>query len=251
MLLVGAPSTLLANNEEAWEHVLEEDDITIWKKSVPGTSFVTFRGRGIVQADIYSVFAVLYDVDHKKDLMANCVDYRLLHYNSAGNVVVYNRIGSPFFLISDRDSVIETHVVFEPSQKRIVANFVKGDDKFFKPHSGAVRTKALKGMWLLQALDDGTTDLTYEASADPGGMLPSWLVNLATKKLPHRTIQAMRDQVKLTQTYAESRMAVKYLFDFKGMVPEGHAALVRTPEERAKIQAQVDELKRAQKTAKP
>jgi len=242
-----APAHVWAADEPAWKQIADDDGIVVWKKSVPGTSFVAFRGRGLVDADIYDVFAVLYDVEHKKELMANCVDYRLLEYRSPGNVIVYNRIGSPFFLISDRDSVIETKVVFEPEQKRIVANFFKGDDQLMASPSGVVRTKALQGSWTLEATKDGKTELTYQAMADPGGLLPSWLVNLASRKLPYRTIQNMRGQVKRTDVYAKSRLWVKYLFDFKGFLPESHPALVRIPEEEAKLMADLNDLKTKQK----
>ena len=133
LLLLGlfAPSASSANNDVDWEQVKEEDGIIVWQKSAPGTSFVMFRGRGVVEADIYTVFSVLYDVDHKTDLMANCVDYRLLKYNSPGNVIVYNRIGSPFFLISDRDTILETNIVFETDKKRIIAHFEKSQENFF------------------------------------------------------------------------------------------------------------------------
>ena len=253
LLLVGlfTPSAALANDDADWEQVKEEDGIVVWQKSIPETSFVAFRGRGAVEADIYTVFSVLYDVDHKTDLMANCVDYRLLKYKSPGNVIVYNRIGSPFFLISDRDSVLETNIIFETEKKRIIAHFEKSEESFFEPPSGVVRTKAVKGHWILEALDNGTTDVTYQVAADPGGMLPSWLVNLASKKLPYTTIQKMRGQVKRDKVYAETRMAVKYLFDFNGLVPSGHPALVQIPEERAKIQAEINALKAKQDAIKP
>ena len=241
------PTHAWAADEPAWKQIADDDGIIVWKKSVPGTSFVAFRGRGLVDADIYDVFAVLYDVDHKKELMANCVDYRLLEYRTPGNVIVYNRIGSPFFLISDRDSVIETKVVFEPEHKRIVTSFFKGDDQLMEPPSGVVRTKALQGSWTLQATEDGKTELTYQVMADPGGLLPGWLVNLASRKLPHQTIQNMRSQVKRTQVYKRSRLWVKYLFDFKGLLPVSHPALTRTVEEEAEFLAEFNALKSKQK----
>ena len=246
-LLLLVPFNTHAAEKLPWEQIASEEGITVWKQSVPGTSFVAFRGRGIVDADIYDVFSVLYDVDNKTDLMANCVDYRLLKYKSAGKVIVYNHIGSPFFLISDRDSVIETQVIFEPEKKQIVANFFKGDDKLLPPRSGIVRTKALEGKWVLRATEDGKTDLTYQAVADPGGLLPSWLVNLASRKLPYRTIKNMRVQVKQTETYAKSRLWVKYLFDFKGLLGEDHAVFRRTPEEEAEFMADLDAVKKGQK----
>ena len=243
-ILILGPASAYAAEQRPWEKIGVDDGITVWKQSVPGTSFVAFRGRGLIDADIYDVFSVLYDVDNKTDLMANCVDYRLLKYKDAGNVVVYNRIGIPFFLINDRDSVIETHVTFEPEKKQIVARFFKGDDALLPPINDAVRTKALEGKWVLRATDDGKTELTYQASADPGGLLPSWLVNLASRKLPHRTIMNMRAQVKETKIYTKSRLWVKYLFNFTGLLPSSHPVFNQDPAEKAEFMADLEKVKK-------
>ena len=46
--------------DDAVQLIEDLDDIRVWQKDSPGTSLVTFRGQGLVKADIFSVFSVLY-----------------------------------------------------------------------------------------------------------------------------------------------------------------------------------------------
>ena len=136
---------------------------------------------------------------------------------------------------------------YQTSQNLTVIETTNGvyNDSLFPPVDGVVRTRKVTGGWTLQGLADGTTEVTYEVNADPGGWLPAWIVNFGTKKLPLTTLTNMRQQVKETKAYQTSRLIVKYLYDFSKLLPGDHPALVKSPEE----QAQAEKLFEAYKAA--
>ena len=235
-LIVALLFPMLASASEpqvAWEEIADEQGIKVFQRKVPGTSFVSFRGVGVMPADIYDVYSVIFDIKNKTKLLANCAKYELLKVKAPGNLVIYSRTQAPFLLISDRDSVLETRVTFAPKEKRIYARFKKGDDSLLPEQDGAVRTLKLQGEWILEALEDGTTRLTYEVNADPGGLLPAWLVNLGSRKLPLKTLKNMREQLNALEAYSRARLIVKYSYDFKGYLPADHPVFVKTAPEEA------------------
>ena len=236
VFMVGGHEAGATDSISEWREIADEEGIKVYQREVAGTSFVSFRGIGVVDADIFDVYAVIFDIKNKVRLLSNCLDYQLLQYKGLGNLVVYTRTGAPFIFISDRDSVLETRVTFENDKKRILATFQKTDDSIFPPKDDAVRTKALKGGWILEAQADGTTKITYEVNADPGGLLPAWLVNLGSRKLPLNTIRNMRGQVIDKKAYARSRFLVKYLYDFSNLVPPDHDVLQKSPADQEKFQ---------------
>ena len=234
-----------------WELIEDLDDILVWQKDTPGTSLVTFRGKGLVDADIFTVFAVLYDVDNKIELLNRCSEYRLLSYEPPNTITAYTLLESPFFLISDRDIIFKTDVEFEPANERIVASFFKADDSLAASPSGVVRAADMRGAWILEPTKNGKTRITYEAVVDPSGMVPHWIVNWTSKWLPHQTIKNMRTEVTRTEAYRKSRLLVKYLFDFRGFLPDDHQAFKRNPEERARFEAELEALERRGRSPKP
>ena len=230
-LMVALLLPMLAGASEpqvAWEEIADEEGIKVFQRKVPGTSFVSFRGVGVMSSDIYDVYSVIFDIKNKTKLLSNCAKYELLKVKALGNLVIYSRTEAPFALISDRDSVLETTVTFAPKEKRIYARFQKGDDSLLPAQDDAVRTLQLKGEWILEALENGETRVTYEVNADPGGLLPAWLVNLGSRKLPLKTLKNMREQLTEPKAYSRARLLVKYLYDFTNYLPPDHPVFAKT-----------------------
>lgn len=236
-------SSLAETQKTPWQEIADEEGIKVLQRKVPGTSFVSFKGSGVMDASIYDVYSIIFDIKHKTKLLSNCAKYELLKVKGLGNLVIYSRTNAPFVLISDRDSVLETQVTFEPETKRIYARFEKGDDRLMPAQDGAVRTLELTGEWVLEALADGKTRVTYEVNADPGGLLPAWLVNLGSRKLPLRTLLNLRAQLNYPDDYERARLIVKHLYDFTPFLPAGHPALDKTAESDAAAQKALDEYK--------
>lgn len=196
-----------------WEHIFEEEGITVWKKEVEGSDFVAFRGRGPVKASILDVSAVLRDADRETEWMQDCVDARTLQFLSATDAIVYNRTGSPAFFIDDRDTVLKTVTTVYPDKKRIDVVFEQTTHPNMPPKEGVVRMPVLKGHWKLWSRGPDETEVEYQVLADPGGALPAWLVNLVSKKLPYYTLIGLRKQVK-EKGYDKHRMILEVAIDW-------------------------------------
>jgi hypothetical protein len=58
----------------------------------------------------------------------------------------------------------------------------------------------IRGHWILTAVRGGkATEVEYQVHANPGGSLPDWIANLASKKLPQQTLLGLRKQVKFRE----------------------------------------------------
>src|SRR5207244_1577503 len=134
-----------------------------------------FRGETVIPASLRLVLAVLHDQKHKKEWMENCVENRVLRYFAPGKVVLYNRIGSPFPLISDRDVVVRTKLDIHKDERRVRIEGEDTKDDNGPPVDGVVRMARLQVSWDLTALDASSTHAVYQVQADPGGALPMWL----------------------------------------------------------------------------
>jgi hypothetical protein len=179
-----------------WELITEDEGIRVWQRPVPGTSLVEFRGKADVPANIRRVLAVFQDHRRKVEWLDGSVDHRLLRAFKPGKVIVYNRTGSPYPFIDDRDVVLETELSIGEEKKQIRIDAWSVDYDRFPPIDGVVRMPKVMLSWILVAKDPNTTEVTYEVRADPGGEIPKWLVNLAAKSLPFKTLGNLRRQIK-------------------------------------------------------
>ncbi len=198
-----------------WQEVHNEGGIQVWQRTVPGSSFLEFKGKGRVNAGIKKVLAVLQDSQRKTEWMESCVDNRDLRVFGVGRRRVYNRTGSPFPLVSDRDVVVETKIDIDLTNKKLTIMAWNVADPLAPEVEGVVRMPKLLLTWEVVAISENVTEVTYQVQADPGGSLPAWVVNLASKKIPQKTIAKLGTQV--AEEYAEALAVVESSFDWQAL----------------------------------
>lgn len=202
---------------QGWEKVGDSKGIVVWQRPVHGTSLVEFRGRGLVEVNIKKVLAVLADHERKVEWMYQCAESRLIQAFDPRRLILYNRTSSPYPLISDRDVVVEAQVQFWADKKQIRIDAWNVEHKLMPEVDGAVRMPKVLLSWILVQKDENTTEVTYEVQADPGGSIPKWLVNLASKNLPLRSIENLRKQVKKDYSQQLALVEASYDWDAVGM----------------------------------
>lgn len=190
----------------SWQPVTYEDGIAVYTKDVPGRGFPTFRGVGMIEADIFDVLAVISDIERHSEWMSRCKESRLLSKKSETEYVVYTRTDAPW-PVSDRDAVFHSKSTVNLEDKEVTVRFWAVRSKQMPLVNGVVRMFNLNGRYRLKAWGKNRTKIDYMVDADPGGMIPGWMAKLATKKMPLITIQKLRKQVKRTKGSYDKRIA--------------------------------------------
>ncbi len=212
-LCLAAPLVLAGPPGAAgWTEIGEEEGIRLWRREVPGSAFVAFRGEGEVGASLKKVLAVLHDQERKQEWMHRCAENRLVEARKIGEVTIYNRTGSNVPLVADRDVVVSTRLSWSVEDRRVHIEAHSVDHPGAPPRDGVVRMPKLSLSWDLVALSADRTRVTYEVQADPGGLLPAWVVNMASKMIPYHTISGLRRQTKAP--YPKAEAVIEMAFDW-------------------------------------
>lgn len=188
-----------------WKHILREDGVSVSTREVVGRSFPTFRGVGVVHANIFEVLAVLSDIKRYTEWQGSCAEARLLRKINEREYIVYSRTDAPW-PVSDRDTVNRSKVHVDLKRRIVNIKFRAIRTRLQGPVSGVVRMNKLRGHFKLTSLTRDKTKVDYKVDADPEGMLPTWLAKMATKKLPLETIKKLRQQVKRTRGWYNKRI---------------------------------------------
>ncbi len=223
--------------DSKWEHITKEEGVEVWQRKIEGTSLVEFRGKGIIPASYKKILAVLSDDKRKPEWMERCVDARKLRIKGPGRLVMYNRTGSNVPFVSDRDIVMLSNTKVFADKQRIRIDIHSVEDALMPKLDGVVRMPKLKALWILDVKGPEKTEVTYQVQADPGGMIPKWVVNLVSKKLPLKTIINLRRQTKKAG-YDKEMLYVTSAFDWTGFEgkPAQKAAPAAAPEPKAEPQ---------------
>jgi hypothetical protein len=191
---------------EAWEEKASDDGITVFNRGHPGSPVRELKATGLVDAPPKAAWAVVRDYDHYKDNMPYTEESRVLSRDDTGKeILFYSVINAP--LVSRRDYVIR---VLDESDWKDGAGFLKATwsvtDKMNPPvRDGVIRLKQSDGFWMFEPREGGKkTFATYWLFTDPGGSIPTWLVNKANSTTVPDVFKAIRKKA-LQSPYRDTK----------------------------------------------
>ncbi len=183
----------------------EKDGIVVHGRPIPGSNLHEFRSRGVVEASLPAVLAVINDTAHAREWNYRTVESRVIERPAPRVALVYNRSGAPW-PVADRDVVNRCETVFDPGARQVRVTMRNVDLPSVPPVKGVVRIKSLDGHWFLTAIKGGAaTHVEYQMHADAGGSIPDWIANSGSKSVPYTTLMAIREQVRKRSSAAVER----------------------------------------------
>lgn len=193
--LVGVAHAAIMPVDKVWEETSNDDGITVYRKEVPGSDLVAFRGETTIDAPIAKVANVLIDTSRKLEWVHKIVEAKDVRPIGEYERVEYNHTASGFFLVRDRDFVFQAKATIDKPNQRMTLRLKSVDDPL-QPETDCVRGHLDNSAYTMTAVDGGKkTHLVVEIHADPRGAVPKWLVNLFQKAWPRNTIEGIKRQV--------------------------------------------------------
>lgn len=186
-----------------WELFDEEDGVRMFRRDVPGSSVVALRGEGFVEAPIARVASVLADRKRSIEWIDRLVRTKVLEQITETESINWNHIKTPTPL-KDRDFVFKSSITTDPAKKKVVFSYYSVAHKSAPVTDDYVRGSFKGGKFELtmatRTNKDGTktrgTIVNAEVEVDPAGSVPTFIVNMVQKSWPHKTLMALRKQVK-------------------------------------------------------
>lgn len=174
-----------------WTREFDGDGMAISSRQTPGTAVREARVVADVNAPALAARNVIADHDRAPGTLPNVAETRLVARE--GNVAwVYERVYVP--VLKDRDyttRVVEERAADGSGGYRI--RFDGAAERGPPPRSGVVRIELIRGAWEFLPIEGGSrTRVTYTVLVDPGGIIPGFIANIATRKALPDVIRALR-----------------------------------------------------------
>jgi len=202
-------SFTVAHAGPKWETIAREGGIRVLQKERPGSDIPKVKGIGIVKANLVDVLAVIDDVPGRTKWAHDCTDSRELEKSSPFERVLYHR-SAVTWPVSDRDVVVRVKVDANYEAQRVKVSYRTARKYPFPKVSGVVRMPRLDGYFLIEAVGANRTRVSYLVDADPGGLLPEWLVAMTAKDVPLKTLKNLRKRVRRTKASGKYKKFVDY-----------------------------------------
>ena len=179
--------------QESWNLLKNQDGITIYWRSVPGSSFNQIKATFVLQSPVKTALSLLTDIKYQNKYIYSCDSSKLIRYSEPHVRIIYHRFKMPW-PISDRDDYcIQRISRLGTSKYQIETKNTTGKEY---PLTSCVRIPYEHSVIQLTAMDETRTYVEYQLKTEPGGLLPAWAVNAMIDVGPFNTIKNIQQILK-------------------------------------------------------
>jgi len=187
-----------------WHLRKDEKGIKVYTRHVDGVEIDQLKVVSVMHASLSSIAAVIMDVNHYPEWIYACKEGKLLQQVSPTEQYQYQRMAAPY-PFSDRDAAIHFTISQDPKSKVISTHSLAVPD-YVPDKKDIVRLPVFDGSYQLTPLSGGDVQVIYMLQIDPGGYIPSWLVNATIITGPLESTIRMQKQVEKAE-YQDRKLA--------------------------------------------
>jgi len=173
---------------EGWKLESESDGIKVYSKAVEGSQFRQVKAITEVNASFESVVGILTDYENYKRWMHNITDSKVINQESDTVHYVYQYEDAPW-PVQNRFCVARMTLIREKDEATLEFESVP---RYMESRRDAIEFAHHKGHWKVHRNKSGC-EVEYFIESNPGGFVPSWLVNQMAYGGPASTMHNLRD----------------------------------------------------------
>ncbi|SEF47234.1 START domain-containing protein [Vibrio hangzhouensis] len=199
LLLTGS---LSAEESRYWQFDSNIDGITIYTREHTD-GLVEIRAQMFTPTTYSAFLTLLEDSENVPNWIDNTSHSQVLRQISVNENIVYTQFKAPW-PVRDRDMV--TYSKYWVDDFGFTLKIHDAPEPSLAKQNGYIRITSVEASWTLQKLTNGTTLIEYKAYADPGGLLPAWLINKLSTQSARATFNNLRNQLPKYQRYSHPHM---------------------------------------------
>ena len=183
--------------QKDWKLAKQKEDIKIYTSSVPNSNVKAIKVECEFKAKASELVALLLDVETSADWVYHTKSAKLIKRVSPSELYYYSEVSVPW-PVENRDFVAHLTVTQHPASKLVTVDgpAVSG---FVPVKKGIVRIAHSTGKWSILPVANNRIKVEYTLHVDPGGSLPTWLVNLFATDGPLHIFKQLKLQLQKSE----------------------------------------------------
>jgi len=201
----------ISASENQWEKVEEDNDITVFTRSVEGFGVKQFKGVTFIDAPMEVLYEVLKDSEGFKEWFGDCLRQEttvhidgyskyFLHIVKVPVLKDRNLVGKVVFDIDQTNGILKAQIT---AQKKEMIPEEFQQSAWVPESSKFVRITDLYCNINVYQESTLKSKVVYEVLVDPAGWIPAWVANYFAVKNPETTLTNLKQMTK-KQKYWES-----------------------------------------------
>ncbi|HEX7414370.1 MAG TPA: START domain-containing protein [Bacteroidia bacterium] len=172
--------------KDDWHLYKNENGIAVYSRKTVASGFKELKSVVTLKTSLNSVVALLSDWDSYPQWDYKCAESKTLKVISETEVMHYQSLKLPW-PAEDQDFIINVKLLQDKTTRVVTIKSICNAN-YIPPVANRVRITEFNALWTLIPLKGGTVQLTYQFLANPGGMVPAWLANMAVLDGPYESM---------------------------------------------------------------
>ena len=191
--------------DEGWQRVKEGDGVVVYKRDVADSPYDESLAQTSVTTRLSAAVALITDGDNLAQWVDTVTESRTLETVSPTQAYTYTVSGAPW-PIKDRDAIALSRVE-QDEATLVVTIHSAGKPDYIEERQGMVRVSKVESTWTLTPQPGGVVAITFRVHHEPGGDLPSWLINSLVTDQPYKTLRNLRALLEHPNVYQDATLA--------------------------------------------
>ncbi|MEZ8640331.1 START domain-containing protein [Vibrio splendidus] len=193
-IMVATSFSVLALDGNEWKLVRNKQGIEVYNRKIEGNDFKEFRAEADIKANLTSIIALFTDTSVGTQWVENIDEMEEIDHFSEVHTVTKTYTKAPW-PVSDREAIVENFIEQDPDTLKVM--ITQHGRPNYKPNNDKriVRVAHLESRWVLTPLNNNTTHISYQVLSDPGGSIPSWLINMVAVSQPYKTLRGLSEML--------------------------------------------------------
>jgi hypothetical protein len=187
---LGLPLNIFSQD---WKFIKEKDGIKIYTRNDETNPVKSYKGETTLNTTMEKISHIIGRIESFDWWEEDISKIDVLEYKEEEYIKYYLIYDVPWPL-EDRDLCVNS-IITNDTVTGTRTVFATPIDGLIPEQPGMVRIKNYWQKWVMEPDGEDKVHIVLEGSVDPGGAIPSWIVNMAITDTPLNIIRKVREQV--------------------------------------------------------
>lgn len=189
--------TAIVSNSSAQENCRlkkDKEGIKVYTCDEDESKFKSLRAEFLLPGvTIEQLKAFLLDGDHYQTWQYNMIESRVLEKINDHEAIVRSVIDAPW-PVTNREMIVQVSITGDSEQNVLTVrtNAIQSD---YPTKDELVRVPFSEARWEVITLNNNDLSIHYFLRIDPGGSVPTWLVNMAMAEGPYVSFKNLKEKL--------------------------------------------------------
>jgi len=179
--------------EPSWNFVNEKPGLKIYTRTPENSQIKELRILVEMTGNMDTLMNIVNDASNFQSWVYKCAGSEKVSPPD-GYTSAYAATTDFPFPMSDRELVAKTKQWIDDDGKLHSHTICAADA--IPEKRGVVRISSYEAMWIVEKIGNDKIHIDYTSAVDPGGNIPTWIINMAITSGPIKTFEKLMEQVE-------------------------------------------------------